>query len=120
MSRAKLRKIKEKFPLRIVLVSKPKLRICAGNVAFLGMTLKTRLQEELLVFVWNFRPSPQFTSSTQLGSGKGCFRDRRLPKEVMHPDSTYKKHFETFSVIGKQKRYSRNLSFLSTCPNHNI
>jgi hypothetical protein len=25
---------------------------------------------------------------------------------MMHPDSIYKKHIETFSVIGKQRRYS--------------
>jgi len=30
---------------------------------------------------------------------------------MMHPDSIYKKHIETFSVNGKQRRYSSFMQF---------
>jgi len=29
--------------------------------------------------------------------------------EMMQPDSIYKNHIETFSVIGKQRRYSESV-----------
>ena len=40
--------------------------------------------------------------------------------EMMHPDSIYKKHIETFSVIGKQRKYSSTRKFLPKWSNYYI
>jgi len=63
MSR-KICETKGKFPLEIASVFKPKSMTCVRNVVCRRKTPKTPFQEELLVFVGSFHPSPKFISST--------------------------------------------------------
>jgi hypothetical protein len=39
---------------------------------------------------------------------------------MMDPDSIYEKHIETFLMVQKKRRYSRNMHFLIKCYPHNI
>ena len=52
---------------------------------------------------------------TYYSSIRVLFDGRRLRKELLHPDSTYQKGIETFSMVYKERRYSRKDIFLSKC-----
>jgi hypothetical protein len=61
MSRAKF---KEKLPLGIALISRPKLIICVRNVAFRSKIPKTTFQEEVFVFLEKIPSPPKFNANT--------------------------------------------------------
>jgi hypothetical protein len=62
------------------------------------------------IFFWTLN----LASSTYKCSGKGTIKNYSLRVEMTHPNSIYKKHIETFSVIGKQRRYSSSVAIMKS------